>query len=72
MMALIVYKEKSMKEYISEETGKNPFIEILDKRTFHAYRFTGTDENKRAYIPTRSFLFLYSVISILFIFSLVY
>ena len=34
-----------MKENIGEEIKRNPFIEILDKRTFHAYRFTGTDEN---------------------------
>ena len=49
MMALIVYKEKSMKEYISEETGReNLLIEFADKRKIHAYKFTGTDENINA------------------------
>ena len=42
-------KEKSMKEDISEEIGRENFLmEITDKRKFHAFQFTGTDENINA------------------------
>jgi hypothetical protein len=57
---------ENMKAYIGEETKKNPFIEILDKRTFDAYRFTALRILNKVILPHHMSLQLFYQLKIIY------